>query len=373
MIVFAPDIAPHTIAGTPVIPLPSLGLCQAPETRMALPHPMVAQHLDAFKPDLVHLFSPALLSVSGMQWARQNRVPVIANYQTDLPAYAAAYGMSVFSNVIRDWLRFIHNGCHLTLAPSHWTIRQLQEEGYHRLRRWGRGVNSQHFHPQRRTQAMRDRLLAGRSNDSMVVIFVGRLANEKRIDLLLEVARTPGVALTLIGDGHQRDELEARFAGTGTHFTGYLYGDDLAEAFASADAFFFPSPTETFGQVLQEAMASALPCVVIDQGGVLDLVEHGANGFWCESDPASFAAAARRLRDDSALRARMAHESRRRVEANSWEMVLGELEGYYREAISLNDRWNRLYPPNFFEMLLAGGGRLRFAEPDPETFYDRVS
>jgi glycosyltransferase involved in cell wall biosynthesis len=373
VLVFAPDIAPTVLNGSRVVPLPSLGLWQAPETRMALPHPMVAHELAAFRPDLVHMFSPAILSVSGMQWARQNRVPVIANYQTDLPAYAAAYGMPLLSPVIRDWLRYLHNGCHLTLAPSYWTIRQLQAEGYHRLRRWGRGVNSTHFHPDRRTEAMRARLLAGRDPRSLLVVYVGRLANEKRIDLLVEAARTPGIAVTLIGDGAQREELEARFAGTGTHFTGYLFGDALAEAFASADVFAFPSPTETFGQVVQEAMASGLPCVVIDQGGVLDLVQPGVNGFWAENDPASFAAALVRLRDDATLRAGMAHASRRFVEDNAWEVVLGQLEGYYHEAIALNDRWNRLYPPTFFETLLGVTGRLRLPEPDAESFYDRVS
>ena len=131
--------------------------------------------------------------------------------------------------------------------------------GYHRLRKWGRGVNGERFNPNRRSALWRERLLNGRDPNSLLCIYVGRLANEKRIDLLLETARTPGIALTIIGDGALRDELEATFAGTGTHFTGYLYGDDLADAYASADAFMFTGANETFGQVVQEAMASGLP------------------------------------------------------------------------------------------------------------------
>lgn len=281
VLVFAPDIAPTQIGSSKVIPMPSFGVKVAPETRIALPNLMINHHLDAFQPDLIHLFSPALLSVSGMLAGRRRQIPVIANYQTDIPTYANHYGLSLFARASRDWLRFIHNRSHLTLVPSSYTLGQLQKAGYKRLKRWGRGVNTTHFNPRRRSTEWRDRLLSGRDTNSLVAIYVGRLANEKRIDLLLQAARTPGIALTIIGDGARRDELETLFAGTGTHFTGYLFGEDLANAFASADCFMFPSPSETFGQVVQEAMASGLPAVVINQGGVADLVEDGQTGYIC--------------------------------------------------------------------------------------------
>lgn len=170
-----------------------------------------------------------------------------------------------------------------------YTLRELRSSGYHRLRRWGRGVNGARFNPAHRSTAMRERLLNGRDPDLLLCIYVGRLANEKRVDLLLDVARTPGVALTIIGDGALRPELETLFAGTDTYFTGYLFGDELATAYASADAFFFTGVSETFGQVVQEALASGLPAVIsINQGGITDLVEHGVNGFICTDDPADF-------------------------------------------------------------------------------------
>jgi glycosyltransferase involved in cell wall biosynthesis len=345
VIVFAPDIAPHSVGETKVIPLPSLGTPLAPETRIGLPMPIVAQELNDFQPDLIHMFSPALLSVSGMITGRQNRIPVIANYQTDLPRYAEAYGFPILSQVVRDWLRFVHNGCHLTLAPSNWTMRELQQAGYHRMRRWGRGVNSRHFTPTRRSRQWRERLLNGRDPDSLLCIYVGRLAPEKRVDLLLEVARTPGVALTIIGDGAMRAELETTFAGTGTHFTGYLFGDDLANAYAAADAFFFTGAAETFGQVVQEGLASGLPAVIIDKGGIIDLVQAGVNGYICPDDPHEFATAARLLRDDVERRRRMSAAARRSVERNTWEAIMAQLEGHYRKAIDVNERLNRIYPP----------------------------
>lgn len=369
VLVFAPDIAPRSVGSTKVIPLPSLGTRLAPETRIGLPHPIVAQQLNEFQPDLIHMFSPALLSVTGMITGRQNRIPVIANYQTDLPAYASHYGFHFLNPVIREWLRFVHNGCHLTLVPSNWTMRELQRSGYRRMRRWGRGVNGRHYTPARRSEVWRARLLNGRDPNSLLCIYVGRLAVEKRVDLLLEVARTPGVALTIIGDGAQRDELQMLFAGTGTHFTGYLFGEDLANAYAAADAFFFTGAAETFGQVVQEGLASGLPAVIINQGGITDLVTHGLNGFVCSEDAQEFATAARLLRDDVERRRRMSAAAREGVEANSWEATLTQLEEHYREAIRLNERLNAIYPPqpSLFSTLLNLG------TPPIRKIHERVS
>lgn len=338
VLVFAPDIAPTHLGASRIIPMPSIGVRIAPETRIALPNLMINRHLDAFQPDLIHLFSPALLSVSGVLAGHRRHIPVIANYQTDIPAYANHYGLSLFSHVSQAWLRFIHNKSHLTLVPSNFTLGQLQKAGYKRLKRWGRGVNTSHFTPARRSPFWRERLLNGRDPNSLLVIYVGRLAHEKRIDLLLEVARTPGIALTIIGDGALREALETQFAGTGTYFTGYLFGDDLANAYASADLFMFPSPSETFGQVVQEAMASGLPAVVINHGGVVDLVQEGQTGYICPPEAQAFAAAACQLRDQLALRQHMAAQARAYAEAHPWSAIMGQLERYYAEAYTINRR-----------------------------------
>lgn len=354
VLVFAPDIAPQRIGPTQVIPLPSLGMPLAPETRIALPSLSINHYLDTFKPDIIHMFSPALLSVSGMLAGRRRNIPIIANYQTDLPSYAEHYGLPLFAQPTRDWLRYIHNGCHLTLVPSTYTMHQLQDWGYHRLRRWGRGVDSERFNPRHYSPDWRERLLNGRNPNSLVCIYVGRLANEKRVDLLLEIARTPGVALTIIGDGALRSDLEMMFAGTGTHFMGYLYGSDLSKAFASADVFTFPGAAETFGQVVQEALASGLPAIVLNAGGVTDLVTPGETGFQCEDDPFAFATAIRRLRDDRDLLRRMSQNARYFAEQRPWSKVMAQLENYYRDAILMNERFTRLFPPSGFNLLIPG-------------------
>lgn len=343
VLVFAPDTAPRAIGPTQIIPLPSLGMPLYPETRIALPTVLVRHYLDDFRPDLVQLFSPAFLSLSGVLAARAMHIPIVANYQTDLPGYTEQYGYPLLNTPIREGLRLLHNLCHLTLAPSTHTIRELRSWGFHRLRYWGRGVDSQRFNPRHRSAAWRRRLLAGRPAEDLLCLYVGRLAREKRLDLLRGVADLPGVALTIVGDGALRAEAEALFAGTRTHFTGYLFGEDLAQAYASADVFVFTGTNETFGQVVLEAMASGLPVVVPDSGGVTDMAIPGQTGLRCQPTPDSFAQAVLLLRDNPALRRRLATGARRYAESRPWEAMMALLERHYSRAVRLNMRFNRLY------------------------------
>lgn len=344
VIVFAPDISIATVGPSRVIALPALGMPFAPETRMALPSLAVGRYLDSFKPDLIHMFSPAAMSVSGVLAGRRRHIPVIGNYQTDLPGYATKhYKMGVVGTLLRYWLRYVHNRCHLTLAPSMYTLKELRRDGYHRLRVWGRGVNAERFSPAHRSPERRAKLLNGRDPNSLLCLYVGRLAAEKRVDLLLDVARTPGVALTVVGDGAAREELERMFEGTDTQFTGYLYGEDLSHAYANSDAFLFAGQSETFGQVVQEAMSSGLPAVIINEGGITDLVQDGYNGFICPPDSQAFAKAVQTLQQNPTLREEMSRNSRYITEQRPWEAIMAQLEGYYEEAVELNRRFNRIY------------------------------
>lgn len=346
VLIFAPDISPEQIFGTRVIPLLSVGFPRVPETRMALPNPVIARELHAFKPDLIHLFSPALMSISGVDTGRYMGVPIVANYQTDLPGFAQFYGWDFAVNPLWRWMRYVHNRCHVTLVPSQHSENMLREHQFKRLRRWGRGVAHQRFNPAKGSAAWREKLLNGRDPDDLLCVYVGRLAKEKCVDLLLEVARTPGVALTIIGDGAARDELESLFAGTDTYFTGYLLGDDLPAAFASADAFVFTGPNETFGQVVQEAMASGIPSIVTAHGGVADLVLEGETGLLAQHDTDAFAEKVRILRDDRALAQQMGRRARELAEERSWEATLALLETYYADAIAINDRALSLFGRN---------------------------
>ncbi len=358
VLIFAPDIAVEQVGDSQVIPLPSISVPQAPETRMALPNPVVARHIEEFEPDLIHLFSPAAMSVNGMAVGRHLNLPVIANYQTDLPGYTEHYGFPMLSGPVNRWLRYIHNGCHLTLAPTRTIIRELRAAGYRRVRHWGRGVNTERFNPRHARPAMRRRLLNGRDPDSLLCIFVGRLANEKRIELLRDVAQSPGIALTIIGDGALREELERVFAHTDTLFTGYLFGDELAQAYASADVFVFPGEYETFGQVIQEAMASGLPSVVVNAGGAPDVVADGASGIVVEPGSQAFAEVIQSLRDQPELRRRMSRNALMMAAERPWSALMAQLEGYYEEAYRMNQRFKRLFGFTYYHRPLSIPARL---------------
>jgi glycosyltransferase involved in cell wall biosynthesis len=292
-----------------------------------------------------------MMCVSGMTEGRRLGLPIVANYQTDLPGYARQhYGFNVLAGPLNRWLRYVHNRCHVNLVASKTTMQQLEAEGYRRLKLWQRGVDTVRFNPDKRSLEWRNKLLNGRDPSSLLCVYVGRLAPEKRVDLLIDVARLPDVALTIVGDGALREELETMFAGTGTHFTGYLYGDELAHAYASADLFIFPGPNETFGQVVQEAMASGLPCVVMNRGGVKDLVKPGHNGLHCGEDSLAFANAVESLRDNVTLRQQMRAKSRAMAEANPWQNVMSQLERHYQQAVDLNSHYPRISSRLFNEL-----------------------
>lgn len=356
VIVFAPDPSVPMVGTSPVYAMPAFSLPSAVETRVALPGTGIWPRIRDFQPDLIHLASPALMSVEGMSAARTLNIPVVANYQTDLPGYAEHYGANVLARPVRDWLRYIHNGCHVNLVPSATIQQELRKHGYKRLFIWGRGVNIDRFHPVKQDPTMRTRLLAGRDPASLLVIYVGRLANEKCVDLLRQVADVPGVALTIIGDGQRREDLQTLFAGTGTHFTGYLFGDDLSAAFASADAFFFAGAQETFGQVVQEAMASGLPVVVTERGSVGDLVQPGKTGFVVHHTPEAFAAAARLLESDRAFTAWMGRQARAFAETRPWTAIMSQLERYYQHAYDMNLRFKSLFGRTHYHATAAPRG-----------------
>lgn len=342
VLVFAPDCSVPAVGSSQVIRLPAISVPGAAETRMAFPHPLIAQRLHTFQPDLIHLCSPALMSATGVLVGRQLGVPVLANYQTDLPGYTRQYGYHLLRQPLQSWLRHVHNQCHVNLVPANSTMHQLHQEGFRRLRLWQRGVNLERFNPAHRSGDMRKRLLAGRPDASLLVIYVGRLAKEKSLDLLSGIAEEPGVALTLIGDGQMREDLQQQFARTDTHFTGYLYGDALAAAYASADVFVFPGSQETFGQAVLEALAAGLPAVVTERGGVHERVHDEVTGYVVAHNSDAFVEAVRKLRDDPQLRRRMAQQAHEHAATQPWSTIFAQLEQHYQHALTLNQRSKRL-------------------------------
>jgi phosphatidylinositol alpha 1,6-mannosyltransferase len=297
---------------------------------LGLPDPAVERALADFAPDVVHLASPIALGAVGLRAARRLGIPTVAIYQTDIAGFARQYGVRADAVVAR-WVGRIHRRSSRTLVPSTSSFAQLAELGVDNLHVWRRGVSLDLFGPQNRSQQLRDHWTRRRP-DEVVVGYVGRLAPEKQVRRLSEVARIPGVRLVVIGDGPSRPWLERHLPDA--KFTGMLRGLDLARAFASLDVFVHTGEAETFCQTVQEAQASGVPVVAPAAGGPLDLVDPGRTGFLYDpSEPTSLRRTVATLVGDAGLREALAREALQRVGDRSWAAVVDELVTEHYAAV----------------------------------------
>lgn len=340
-IVLGPRGGPRRYAGARIFGAPGIPLPLYPELRMLFPVPDLQHRLARFRPDVVHVADPMLLGAAGILWAQRLKAPIVSSYHTNLAAYCAHYHLGALATPTWAYRRFLHNQCALTLCPSPSTARQLEQYGFARVGVWPRGVDSVLFTPSRRSESWRVRI-AGDATDT-IVLYVGRLSPEKNLDALAAAFRAVAVDdasahLVLVGDGPARSDLERTLAGQRVTFTGYLRGEELAEAYASADAFAFPSTTETFGQVVQEAMASGLPVVAFDAEGVHDLVRHGETGLLVPTgNTLAFAGALRQLLVAPEQRMRMGARGRETAEQRRWDNVMDALLDTYARTVADHD------------------------------------
>ena len=333
-IVLGPEGSPRRYAGARIFGAPGAPIPFYPELRFLLPTPRLEQLLARFRPDVTHVVDPALLGAAGISWAKRLRAPIVSSYHTNLAAYCSHYHLSALVEPLWAYRRYLHNQCAVTLAPSRSTAGELRRRGIERVRVWGRGVESALFAPERRSLDWR-RAITG-DDQVPVTLYTGRLAQEKNLgDLVhtMDAIERAGGWLVLVGDGPARGELERALAGRRARFTGYLRGADLARAYASADVFVFPSLTETYGQVVVEAMASGLPVVGYEAEGVRDSVEQGRTGLLAPAgDRTAFACLVSRALADEPLRARLGGAAREWAARQEWSIVLDTLLDTYQEA-----------------------------------------
>lgn len=293
----------------------------------------ITEILRSFGPDVVHLASPFALGWRGALAARELDLPIVAVYQTDVPGYASRYGLKGTAALLWRRVRDIHGHATLTLVPSVATQRELEGQGISRLRMWRRGVDSERFTPDKRSHAWRRRIAP---DGETLVGFVGRLAPEKQVEDLAALSGVDGIRLVVVGDGPERARLEKLLPDA--HFTGMLHGDALAVAMASLDVVVNTSETETFCQVVQEALASGLPVVAAGAGGPVDLVDHSRTGWlYRPGDLDEMVGYVRDLTGDAAKREAMGRAARRSVILRGWRPVCSELVGHYAAAVERHD------------------------------------
>ncbi len=335
VLLFCPEGAPDSFMGARVVGVPALPLPLYPELKLALPRPLVAEALDAFKPDLVHVVNPAVLGLGGIWLARTRGVPLVASYHTHLPKYLEHYGMGMFEPLLWELLKAAHNQAALNLCTSTAMVEELSQHGIQHTALWQRGVDTDLFRPEWRNPAMRRKLTGVHGDSDSLLLYVGRLSAEKQIERIRPVLDAlPQARLALVGDGPHRQQLEKVFAGSATTFVGYLGGEDLASAYASADAFLFPSSTETLGLVLLEAMAAGCPVVGANRGGIPDIVTDGVNGCLYDPDsPTSLTAATERLLASTEQRQALRLAARSEAERWGWAGATQQLRRFYSEVV----------------------------------------
>lgn len=287
------------------------------------------RRIDEFAPDVIHLASPMILGGRAVVAAQKAGVPTVAVYQTDIPGYTARYGMPFLENASWQLLRDVHNRATLNLAPSTATRDQMLEHGIERVHLWRRGVDTSLFSPSLRSAKLRARYA---DPEEKLVVYVGRLAPEKQVADLRVLYDMPGVRLLIVGDGPERDALRRDMPRA--RFAGFRSGTDLAAHLASADLFVHPGELETFGQTIQEAMASGLPVIAPRRGGPVDLVTPSRTG-WLYT-PGMLDELRDRAADllfDDAKREAFGTAALESVRKRTWPVLSEQLRGYYRRAI----------------------------------------
>ena len=341
VLVFAPVAKVPAFAhhGT-LVPVPSVALPPRPEYRVAFGLPLKAiERLRAFRPDLIHIaLAPDFLGYSALRIARRLKIPVVASCHTRFETYLKHYWYAAgLGGPLRYYLRRSYGACREVYVPSQSMVNALLAEGFrNNFRLWPRGVDTSRFNPGKRSGLWRAK--HGIGEDELVVVFVSRLVREKQLDTLaaaLRLMEAGGIAhrSMIVGDGPERAALARRLPGA--VFTGFLEGEELAQAYASSDVFLFPSETETFGNVTLEAMASGLPCVCADATGSRSLVVQGRTGYLAKPGCAQeFADRIATLARDPELRRQMGAAARERSLEFSWDETMARILGYYKSLLA---------------------------------------
>lgn len=288
----------------------------------------------AQRPDLVHVATEGPLGLAARQAARRLNIACTSDFRTNFHLYSRHYRFGMLVPLVLRYLRWFHNGTDATLVPTAALGDQLRTHGFAGLQVVGRGVDTQEFAPQHRSEALRR--VWGAAPDELVVLHVGRLAPEKNIGLAVracDAIRNAGrrARLVLVGDGPLRATLSRR--APAAVFAGWRRGADLSAAYASADLFLFPSMTETFGNVVLEALASGLPTLAYRHAAAGEHIVSELNGLTVTmGDEDAFVRAALRLAHDGRLRRDLGLAARQAALQSSWEQVLGQFEQVLLDA-----------------------------------------
>jgi phosphatidylinositol alpha 1,6-mannosyltransferase len=333
-LIIAPESpgAPAQYLGFRVKHVPSISMKKL--IPMGLPRKYLEPLLEGFAPDIIHLASPIFLGHYVAKIGKRMGIPTVSVYQTDIAGFARHYGLTVAHSTLWRWISKIHQNTDITLAPSNWSCRALAVNGVDNVRLWKRGVDTQRFNPERRDAELHKKLSIDSSK--LVVGYVGRLANEKRIEDLAILDRQKDIQLVIVGDGPARSKLERVLPQA--KFVGLQGGNQLATYVASFDLFIHTGKHETFCQSIQEALASGVIVIAPNTGGPVDLINHGLTGLLIDTaNPEELLSAVKAIRGSKSFHT-MKIAARKSVEHRTWDYINHQLMAFYREAILIKTR-----------------------------------
>ena len=306
---------------------------------VGFPQKTIEPLIDGFNPDVIHLASPFFLGNYASRVAERLDIPTLSVYQTDIAGFARHYGLTVAHDSLKRWVAKIHKRTTRTLAPSNWSCEDLKSTGVPNVHLWPRGVDSQKFSPEKRDINLRCELLGDRP-DRKLVGYVGRLANEKRIDDLATLDARDDIQLVIVGEGPARLRLEKVLKNA--RFVGYQSGEDLARYYASLDIFVHTGKHETFCQSVQEALASGVPVIAPNFGGPTDLVKHGWTGYLIDTENSYSLNHAVNQIIQLAEPALMGARARESVIERTWLSVNNQLISHYTDLIAVKSEEARV-------------------------------
>jgi glycosyltransferase involved in cell wall biosynthesis len=336
--VFAPISVSNEYISDHIHRLKSLPFFLYPECRLAFPNILqLKAEIEQFSPDLIHVATPFTVGLSGVYFAKKLNIPLVGSYHTDFNDYLHFYDLQFLAKPLWKYMKWFHRSFEKLFVPSIDSFEKLNNRGFRNLEIWPRGVDCQFYHPYYEKEIIRNRYAI---SEKFILTYVGRLAPEKDLKTLMKVAGSlppeinKKVHWLIAGDGPLLDELKMTEVPNMT-FTGYLKGVELAEAYSATDLFVFPSPTETFGNVVLEALASGTPVIGANAGGVKNIISPGVTGYLCEPGNAEdFIKNILYGLDNETLRVQMASNARKYALTQKWDQIFEDVIHQYSSVIN---------------------------------------
>jgi glycosyltransferase involved in cell wall biosynthesis len=309
-----------------------------PELKLGLPSKKtLVKTWTLRRPDVVHIATEGPLGWSALQAAKVLKLPVTSDFRTNFQSYSKHYGVGWLRKPIVAYLRKFHNATACTMVPTRELMRTLSQNGFANLKVVSRGVDTKLFNISKRDTSLRSSW--GATDDTKVLISVGRMAPEKNLDQVLktyEALKVTGLAfkLVMVGDGPLKEQFQKRYPEI--IFPGMLSQSNLAAYYASSDLFIFPSQTETFGNVTLEALASGIPVLAFDCAAARDWVQTGVNGWLvAENNPEGFADQAVTIFNSKDLLDQITQSTRQQVVHLDWDQIAEQVESVFWDAIRI--------------------------------------